>query len=108
MATEITLLLKKNAKVFAAAEFLLPENPLINLIVICPQKQDLAELLWNDTFSTKNPANVKSLSSEDAVATPIISPALELAKSNVYHLENAFLFACNFFSKIEQSKMQGQ
>ena len=39
MATEITLLLKKNVKVFAAAEeFLLPENLLINLIVICPQK----------------------------------------------------------------------
>ena len=39
MATEITLLLKKNVKVFAATaeEFLLPENPLINLIVICPQ-----------------------------------------------------------------------
>ena len=39
MATEITLLPKKNVKVFAAAEeFLLPENPLINPIVICPQK----------------------------------------------------------------------
>ena len=83
MATEITLLLKKNAKVFAVAEFLLPGNPLINLTVICPQKQDLAELLWNDTFSTKNPENVKSLSLGDAVAMPITSPALKPAKSNV-------------------------